>query len=226
MRGFFIFTIMKNPLIPGLGIPVRTIYCIGRNFVNHAMELGSEIPKRPVIFLKPLSSICYNGASVQLTPLSSSIHYEGEIVVAIGKKCRNISKIEALSHIAGMGCGIDFTARDLQKEAKEKGLPWSVSKGFENFAPISNFKPFDVSTLLDYQILLHVDEEIKQSGIINNMIFSVPYLISYLSFINTLFPGDLIFTGTPKGTGPVSVGNVITASIPKLGCSVTVTITK
>ena len=215
---------MERPLIPGLNIPVRSIFCIGRNYAKHAAEMGAEVPSTPVVFIKPLSTICFDGDVVEIPKHSSNVHFEGEIVLAIGKAGKNISESDALKHISGIGGGIDFTARDLQKEAKLKGLPWSVSKGFEHFAPISTFQPISELDLSSLEITLDVNGERRQTGLIKNMIFSISNLISYLSTINTLYPGDLIFTGTPEGVGKVTAGDQVKASIPQLDCSVSVKI--
>ncbi len=216
---------MEHPIIKGLNIPVRTIFCIGRNYAKHAAEMGANVPTTPVVFLKPLSSICFDGDSVELPSISKNVHYEGEIVIAIGKIGKNIPEDKAMNFINGIGCGIDFTARDLQQSAKLNGLPWSVAKGFDNFAPISTFKPINDIDLLSLDIKLTQNGVIRQVGSITDMIFSIPYLVSYLSNIVTLYPGDLIFTGTPNGVGQVIEGDVITTTIPSLDCSVTVQIT-
>ncbi len=215
---------MKHPRIPGLNIPVRTIFCIGRNYAKHAEEMGADIPESPVVFLKPLSSICYDGSTVHLPTQSSNIHFEGEIVVAIGRAGKDIPDKDAFNHIAGIGCGIDFTARDLQKSAKQNGLPWSISKGFENFAPISEFIKVDRSTFNSLSIKLEVNGIERQNGTASNMIFSIPSLISYLSTITTLYDGDLIFTGTPEGVGQVETNDKVKTLIPELDCSVSVQI--
>lgn len=215
---------MRRPIIKGLNIPVRTIFCIGRNYANHAKEMNAGIPKTPVIFLKPLSSICYDGGSVELPSLSQNVHYEGEIVVAIGKTGKNISPLDALNYIAGIGCGIDLTARDLQHHAKTNGLPWSIAKGFDGFAPISSFKSKENFDLEKLTFELLVNNNIRQNGIISDLIFSIPELISYLSSICTLYPGDLIFTGTPEGVGKVNKGDTVTVSIPNSKCFVSVNI--
>lgn len=217
---------MTNPILPGLDIQAGTIFCIGRNYAKHAAEMGANIPKQPVVFLKPVSAICFDGDRVHLPTQSSEVHYEGEIVIAIGKSGKNIPESEASSYIAGIGCGIDLTARDLQKEAKQNGLPWSVAKGFDRFAPISSFIPFKNQSLGELEIRLSVNSEIRQQEISSTMIFSIPSLISYLSSIFTLNPGDLVFTGTPDGVGAIHSGDIITSEIPDLGCSVTVSITR
>lgn len=215
---------MRHPIIKGLNIPVRTIFCIGRNYAKHATEMNASIPKNPVIFLKPLSSICYDGDTVELPSLSQNVHYEGEIVIAIGKSGKNISPHDALTHIAGIGCGIDLTARDLQQHAKTNGLPWAIAKGFDGFAPISPFKPIENFDLENSTFELLINDTIRQTGIISDLIFSIPKLISYLSSIGTLHPGDLIFTGTPEGVGQVNKGDTITVSIPNSECFVSVNI--
>jgi len=215
---------MENPIIPGINIPVRTIFCIGRNYAKHAAEMGAEVPKTPVVFLKPLSTICFDKDKVELPSNLSNVHFEGEIVIAIGKNGKNISTEQAKDYIAGVGCGIDFTARNLQKEAKLNGLPWSVSKGFDNFAPISELVSFNGQNLSDLEIRLSVNDHLKQIGKSVNMIFSIPTIISYLSTIFTLYPGDLIFTGTPDGVGAVIRNDIVKATIHSLNCSVSVQI--
>lgn len=213
---------MEQPIISNLDIPVRSIFCIGRNYAKHAAEMGADIPEKPVVFLKPLSSICFDNSSVEIPTYSNNVHFEGEIVIAIGSVCKNISKERAIDNIAGIGCGIDFTARDLQKEAKSNGLPWSVAKGFDGFAPISSFLPISDIDLSSLSIQLELNGDVKQSGDINDMIFDIPSLVSYLSTITTLYRGDLIFTGTPEGVGQVHTGDMVTATIPETDCSVSV----
>ncbi|MEX0721605.1 MAG: fumarylacetoacetate hydrolase family protein [Balneolaceae bacterium] len=205
---------MKNPAIPGLDIPVRTIYCIGRNFAEHARELNNKIPVSPIVFLKPLSTICYDNTLITLPALSKNVHYEAELIVAISKSGKNIPQFSAFDYVAGYGIGIDFTARDIQQKAKEKGQPWSIAKGFDQFAPISNFlKSKEVESPADLDIKLFVNGFIKQHANTSEMIFSVDYLISYLSTIFTLHTGDLIFTGTPSGVGKVEKGDQLEAML-------------
>lgn len=207
---FLYLPVMEKPTIPGLNIPVRTIFCIGRNYAKHAREMGSEVPDKPLVFLKPLSTICYKDSKIQLPQQSSEVHYEAEIVVAISKEGKNISKKNAMDFVAGVGPGIDFTARDIQREAKQKGQPWSVAKGFDQFAPIGEFVPIsDIENPEELDIKLFQNGFIKQHGNSSEMIFSIRELISYLSGIFTLHPGDLIFTGTPEGVGPVTPGDVL-----------------
>ena len=199
---------MKNPHIPGLDLPVRNIYCIGRNYADHAKELGNKVPTEPIVFMKPLGTICYNESTIQIPFHSSDVHFEAEIVVAISRRGKSISQNNAHKYIAGYGIGIDFTARDLQKAAKKNGHPWTISKGFDDFAPISDFISADEpSEFIDFDIKLFQNGFVKQHGNSSEMIFSIPNLISYLSQRVTLYPGDLIFTGTPEGVGPVASGD-------------------
>ncbi|MEQ9310860.1 MAG: fumarylacetoacetate hydrolase family protein [Balneolaceae bacterium] len=215
---------MKNPIIPSLNIPVRSIFCIGRNYLEHAKEMGQQAPNEPLVFLKPLSSICYTNSKVKLPNQSKDIHHEVELVLAIGKQGKNISKETALEHVAGFGIGIDFTARDLQKKAKEKGLPWSIAKGFDNFAPIGSFTPFSSDAFPECTISVSVNGEKRQHGTTSDMIFDVPTLISFLSTIFTLEKGDLIFTGTPEGVSSVKKGDLVEACIENVESTLTVTI--
>lgn len=176
--------------------------------------MSAEVPEKPVVFIKPLSAICYDGDSVHLPKESSDVHHEVELLAVIGKKGRNISPEQAIEYITGYGIGIDFTARDLQQKAKRQGLPWTVAKGYEGFAPVSSFVPPD--TFADIQNVdfnLSINGQIKQSGNSRHMIFKFPQLITYLSTICTLFPGDLIFTGTPEGVGPVKSGDKLKAEL-------------
>lgn len=201
---------MEKPTIPGLDIPVRTIYCIGRNYAQHAKEMGSPIPKIPLVFLKPLGTICYDGDTIQLPPQSNEVHFEAEIVVAISKTGKSISQSAAEKYIAGYGIGIDFTARDIQRIAKKQGHPWSIAKGFDQFAPISSFvSASEVENSEDLDIKLFQNGFVKQHGNSSEMIFSIANLIAFLSQIYTLHPGDLIFTGTPEGVGPVESGDTL-----------------
>jgi 2-keto-4-pentenoate hydratase/2-oxohepta-3-ene-1,7-dioic acid hydratase in catechol pathway len=216
---------MNDKNIPGLDIPIKSIYCIGRNYSEHAKELNNPVPDSPIVFLKPQSSICYDGDQIKLPAQSKDVHHEVELVIAISKKGKDISEEHALDYIHGAGVGIDFTARDIQQKAKEKGHPWSVAKGFDTFAPISKFIQLDKLPNLDnLGIELLVNDQIRQSGNSSQMIFSVPYLISYLSQIFTLYPGDLIFTGTPSGVSSIKKGDVIHASLGNNLTSLSVTV--
>lgn len=215
---------MNTPTIPGLDLPIRNIYCIGRNFADHANEMNAATPSSPIVFLKPTSSICFDGDTVSIPPQSQNVHHEGEIVLAIGKSGKNIDQKNAKNYIAGIGAGIDFTARDLQSDAKKAGLPWSVAKGFDGFAPVSSFIPFSEVSDSAHTIELTVNDTVRQSGTTDKMIFSFEELIVYLSSIFTLQPGDLIFTGTPAGVSAIEPGDNVTAKLSEHNLSVSVNI--
>ncbi len=207
---------MMNIVVPGLKkrLHINTIFCIGRNYLEHARELNNPVPKNPVIFIKPITSIIYSDDTIILPPESHEVHFETEIVVAIGEGGKNIPAEEALSHVDGYGIGIDVTARDLQQQAKEKSLPWAIAKGFDTFAPISNFvEAVQVPDISNLAFNLRINGETRQEGNTCDMIFSIPALISRLSNYFTLNPGDLIFTGTPQGVGPLYSGDVLEASL-------------
>lgn len=191
------------------------IFAIGRNYAEHIKELNNERPDEPVIFTKPDTAVLRNNAPFYYPEFSKDIHHEVELVLRICKEGKNIEEKFAHKYYDAIGIGIDFTARDLQQKAKEKGLPWDIAKGFNGSAPISDtFSP--VSTFKDLKNInfkLSVDGEIKQQGNTSLMLFSFDYIISYLSRFFTLRTGDLIFTGTPKGVGAVKPGNVLQAFI-------------
>lgn len=201
--------------IPGLdSISVRNIYCIGRNYAEHARELGNAVPTEPVVFLKPNSAVIGDGADIIIPAMSQRVDHEVELVVAIGKGGRRISESEALSSVAGIGIGIDVTARDLQDQAKKKALPWAIAKGFDTFAVLGGFAPVPTGVALESLSLeLLVNGEKRQDGRIVDMLFSVPKLIAFLSGIFTLQPGDLIYTGTPPGVAPLAAGDRVQAQL-------------
>lgn len=200
-----------RPALPN-NLEVRTIYCIGRNYAAHARELNNPVPGEPVIFIKPSSSVVPDGGSIVIPPQSSDVHYEAELVLAIGKKGKNIPIGQAMSHVAGYGLGIDVTARDLQQVAKDKSLPWSVAKGFDTFAPLSDF--VEAAALPDpdaIEYTLDINGERRQHGKTSHMLFPIPFLIHYLSGIFTLYPGDIVYTGTPEGVGKLNAGDKLHA---------------
>jgi len=191
-----------------------SIYCIGRNYAKHAKELKNEIPSNPVVFLKPRSSLIFNGEAIQIPESSDNVHHEVEMVILIGETAKNISKEDALKSIGAIGVGLDMTARDLQSEAKLKGLPWTVAKGFDTFAPLGNLAKFHSGIdLKNLNISVSVNGEVRQKGNTSDMLFPVANLIAYLSERFTLTPGDLIYTGTPEGVSKVEKGDLIKASL-------------
>jgi 2-keto-4-pentenoate hydratase/2-oxohepta-3-ene-1,7-dioic acid hydratase in catechol pathway len=201
--------------IPGTDLKVENIFCIGRNYADHIKELGNAVPTEPVVFIKPTSSICYSGDDFVLPPQSNRVDHELEIVLAIGKGGKNLTELQAIQSLAGIGVGIDFTARDLQDKAKEKSLPWAVCKGMDTFAAISSFvkAPQSAQALADLHFTLEVNGETRQSGHSALMLNSIPQIVSYLSTVFMLQPGDLIFTGTPKGVAPLKAGDVMLARL-------------
>jgi 2-keto-4-pentenoate hydratase/2-oxohepta-3-ene-1,7-dioic acid hydratase in catechol pathway len=203
--------LIKN--IPGTNFFAQNIFCIGRNYAEHAKELNNPIPTSPVVFLKPNSALCFEGENLIIPKQSSRVDHEVEIVLVIKKTGKNIPESKAHEYISHLGIGLDFTARDLQDKAKEKSLPWSIAKGFDTFAAIGQFQIFDgdVTKLSNLHFKLSVNGEVKQIGNSQNMIFAIPQIVSYLSTIFTLSPGDLVFTGTPEGVGVLKKGDKLEA---------------
>jgi 2-keto-4-pentenoate hydratase/2-oxohepta-3-ene-1,7-dioic acid hydratase in catechol pathway len=196
------------------GLQFGSIYCIGSNFAKHIEEMNSYTAADPTVFLKPRSSLIFNGESIILPPVSGNVHHEVELVVLIGKKTHAIKPGEAAGAIRALAVGLDITARDIQADAKKNGLPWSLSKGFDTFAPVGNFTDFH--TGLDIENLdlsVTVNGETRQAGNTSNMLFSAAEIISYLSEQFTLYPGDLIFTGTPEGVSQIKPGDTIDANL-------------
>jgi 2-keto-4-pentenoate hydratase/2-oxohepta-3-ene-1,7-dioic acid hydratase in catechol pathway len=191
------------------------IFAIGRNYAEHIKELNNERPDEPVIFTKPDTAVIKNNAPFYYPEFSKDVHHEVELVLRISKEGKNIQEQFAAKYYDAIGIGIDFTARDLQQKAKEKGLPWDIAKGFNGSAPVSDkfFPITDFKNLKDINFSLTVNGELKQQGNTSLMLFNFDYIISYLSKFFTLRTGDLIFTGTPKGVGPVKVGDRLAASI-------------
>jgi fumarylpyruvate hydrolase len=203
--------------------PVRRILCVGANYVAHAIEMGRDPSREPPFFFAKPSDAIVNadrGLNIQIPypPQTNNFHYEMEMVVAIGKIASNIEADEALSAIWGYGAGIDLTRRDLQKAAKDKGRPWELGKGFDNSAIISSLSPVSkIGHPDNARIWLSVNDIIKQDSNIKKLIWSVPEMISILSKTMTLKPGDLIYTGTPEGVGPISKGDKIIGGIEGVG---------
>jgi len=203
---------------------VGKIVCVGQNYVKHIEEMSAKRSKQPVLFLKPSTSILHIGETILLPNFSNEVHHEVELALLIGKKAKSINQQDWKSHIAGTTVALDLTLRDLQSEAKEKGLPWSVSKGFDGSCPIGNFKPFcEADSLDNLKIQLKKNGELKQSGNTSQMIFPPEVLIAYISTIFTLEPGDIVLTGTPAGVGQLQSGDEIEADIEKVA-SITFTV--
>ena len=190
------------------------IFAVGRNYAEHIQELNNERPDEPVIFTKPDTALLRN-QPFYYPEFSKDIHYEVELVLRISREGKNIEEKFGQKYYDAIGVGIDFTARDLQQKAKEKGLPWDIAKGFNGSAPLSE-KFIPVAEFKDLKAInfsLTINGGIRQQGNTSLMIFSFDYIISYISRFFTLRTGDLIFTGTPKGVGPVQVGDTLSAFI-------------
>lgn len=190
------------------------IICIGRNYADHAKEMKSDLPTTPIFFLKPDTSYLKPGNPFFYPAFTNDLHYECELVVKICKVGKNISEKFAHKYYNEIGLGIDFTARDLQEKCKKNGLPWEIAKSFEHSSPIS--KDFIPKEELDWNSLeftLKQNDEIVQVGHVKDMIFSIDQIIVYVSQFMTLKTGDLIYTGTPAGVGPVKIGDKLTGFI-------------
>lgn len=206
----------------GLKLPVKKIVCLGRNYAEHAREMNAPVPSVPILFLKPSTAVIFDGGTVFRPSFSSDMQYEAEMVVAIGARGRNISETNAANHIAGYGVGLDMTLRDVQAEAKKGGLPWAVAKGFDTSAPLSTFVlSRTITNPNNLNLSLSLNGDLKQNVNTGFMIFRIPRIVSYVSSIFTLEPGDLIFTGTPEGVGCTKPGDLLTATLESVG-SVTV----
>jgi 2-keto-4-pentenoate hydratase/2-oxohepta-3-ene-1,7-dioic acid hydratase in catechol pathway len=184
------------------------IVCVGRNYVEHARELGNEVPTEPLIFLKPPSSVIADGAWIERPPQSTEVEHEGEIGIVIGTQLRRATETEAVSGIGGIVAVNDVTARDLQR----KDSQWTRAKGFDTFCPVGNVHtgPVDLNSL---QLITTVNGEIKQKATSSEMVFKIPMLLSFISHIMTLEPGDLVATGTPAGISPLRAGDTVEVSI-------------
>ncbi|KAJ8253934.1 hypothetical protein COCON_G00205460 [Conger conger] len=197
----------------------RKIICVGRNYADHAKELKNAIPKEPVLFLKPPSAYVKEGSPILVPQYSSNLHHEVELGVVIGKGGKAIPRTSAMDHVAGYALCLDMTARDIQDECKSKGLPWTLAKAFDTSCPVSEFVPKEkIPDPGNVRIWLKVNDQLRQDGSTSQMIFSIPYLISYISEIITLEEGDLILTGTPKGVSSVQEHDELLAGIEDILC--------
>jgi fumarylpyruvate hydrolase len=210
------------PVADGRSFPVHRIYCVGRNYVEHAKEMGHTGREPPFFFLKPadaalpvpeghIGTMAYPG-------LTSNLHHEIELVVAIGRGGRDIAAVDAAQHVWGYAIGLDMTRRDLQNDMKKQGRPWCIGKAFEQSAPIGPIHPIArTGRLMKGAITLHVNGELRQKGDLTELIWSVDEIIAHLSSAWQLQPGDLIYTGTPAGVGAVKKGDVMEGRIDGLG---------
>ena len=202
--------------------PVHRIYCVGRNYVEHAIEMGHSGREAPFFFMKPADAVlpAAEGTTVEMRypSLTKSLHHEVELVVAIGKGGSDIAADRAMEHVWGYAVGIDMTRRDLQNDMKKQGRPWSIAKGFDQSAPIGPVVPAARAAIgPDTAIELKVNGEVRQASRIGKLIWSIPEIIEHLSAAWELQPGDLVFTGTPEGVAAVVAGDTLSARIDGVG---------
>lgn len=197
--------------------PVRRIFCVGRNYVAHIREMGGDERDPPFYFTKPADAIVPTGSTIDYPSLTENLHYECELVVAIGKGGRDIPESKALDHVYGYAVGLDMTRRDIQNALREKKRPWDMGKAFDQSAPIGKIHPVSkVGHILKGPLWLDVNGVRKQDSVLELMIWDVPETIANLSTYLELAPGDLIYTGTPDGVGPVVAGDVMHGHIDGL----------
>jgi 2-keto-4-pentenoate hydratase/2-oxohepta-3-ene-1,7-dioic acid hydratase in catechol pathway len=190
------------------------IICIGRNYDEHARELGNPRPSEPVVFMKPETALIRDGKPFFLPDHLGEVHHEIELVLRIGRNGRHIQPKFALSYIDRVALGIDFTARQLQENLKSKGLPWELAKGFDGSAILGDWQETDASALeRGYGFTLQIGDEIRQSGHTSDMLFGFGEIIAFVSQYFTLKMGDILYTGTPSGVGPVQIGDRLTGSL-------------
>ena len=218
----------ERPVLPVRGtdavFPVRRVYCIGRNYADHAVEMGQDPERDPPFFFQKNPDNLDTSGVFPYPPQTGEVHFEMEMVVALGKGGRDIGEGEALGMVWGYGMGLDMTRRDLQAEAKAAGRPWEIGKAFERSAPMSQLVPAAESGhLREGAIELRVNGDLRQQGNLNQMIWKVPEQIAQLSRFYEIAAGDLVFSGTPAGVGPVERGDVLEGSVEGLG-SFTVTV--
>ena len=219
----YVIDIGPLPSLPVAGsdarFPVGRIYCVGRNYAEHAREMGHDPDREPpFFFMKAANSIVQNNATLAYPVGTKDVHHEIELVVAIGRGGKNIAVEKALEHVWGYAVGLDMTRRDLQGEAKKTGRPWEMGKSFDESAPVSALRPAsEIGHPAKGAITLKVNGEVKQSGDLSMQIWSVPEQIAYLSKLITLQAGDLIFSGTPAGVGAIKAGDRLEGHVDGVG---------
>ena len=185
------------------------IVCVGRNYADHAAELGSDVPSEPLIFMKPPSAVISAGDAVQVPPDAGRVDYEGEIGLIVRRRCRRVSEGDAWSYVGGVVAVNDVTARDLQRRDSQ----WTRAKGLDTFCPLGNVVDAAEVEPDKLAVTTRVNGEVRQQGRADQMVFSLRHLVSFISHVMTLEPGDLIATGTPEGVGPLSAGDVVEVSL-------------
>jgi len=204
--------------LDGERIAVSKILCVARNYADHAKEMGTPVPEEPIFFLKPPSALLPGGGTILLPPESRRVEVETELAVVVGREGRDVPPEEAMGLVAGYAVFLDITARDLQARARREGSPWTASKGFDTFAPVSPaVRASSVRDPHGLPIRLRVNGILRQSSNTDQMVFRIPQLLAAASRIMTLDPGDLLATGTPSGVWPLAAGDVLEAEIPGVG---------
>ncbi len=218
--------VIDAPEVPSLPVrgsgqlfPIHRIYCVGRNYAEHAREMGHDPDREPPFFFqKNPDTIVPDGGEFPYPDKSSNVHFEMELVVALSKGGKDIAEADALDHVYGYALGLDMTRRDLQGEAKKMGRPWEIGKAFEHAAPCGDVIPVSrIGHPASGRIWLNVNGQLRQEGDINQLIWNIPETISCLSGLFTLAPGDLIYTGTPAGVGPIDRGDVMNGGVDGMG---------
>ena len=209
---------MHTVKLGNTNIQVGKIICIGRNYAEHIKELGNKVPDKPVIFMKPATSIVASGGSVVIPPYSSDCHHEIELAVLIGKEAKGVSAEAALDHVTGYAVALDLTLRDVQNVQKEKGLPWEIAKAFDTSCPLSAFAPAEqIKNPQNLQLKLTVNGQVRQDGNTSDMMRTVAELIAAVSTYFTLEEGDILLTGTPAGVSKIQSGDQLVAAIEQVG---------
>jgi 2-keto-4-pentenoate hydratase/2-oxohepta-3-ene-1,7-dioic acid hydratase in catechol pathway len=201
---------------------IGKLVCLARTYYKHAKEMNTIVSERPILFLKPSSSVIFNNESIVIPSISKSVHHEVELCVVIGEKCCKVKRIDAIDYILGYCLGLDITARDIQSVAKKNGLPWSIAKGFDTFAPISSVVLKEkINDPHNLDIWLKVNGKLRQVSNTKYLIYTIDEIIEFVSSIMTLQPGDMIMTGTPEGVAEIKRGDKIEAKLGNI-CSLNV----
>jgi 2-keto-4-pentenoate hydratase/2-oxohepta-3-ene-1,7-dioic acid hydratase in catechol pathway len=198
-------------------LPVGKVLCVGRNYVDHARELGNPVPERPLVFLKPSTALVTFEDEITLPPGGGVCHFETEVAVLIGSVLKNAEEGQVLPAVAGYGIGLDLTLRELQNQLKEKAHPWELAKSFDASCPLTRFIPRNEISYPQQalEFSLRINGETRQMGCSEDMIFPIPELIRFMSQSFTLLPGDVVMTGTPAGVGPLQDGDELSVSLGK-----------
>ncbi len=210
--------VVSVPAVGGGRFPVRRIFCVGRNYAEHAREMGADPDRElPFFFCKPADALVTGGADMPYPAMTSNLHHEMELVAAIGRGGAAIAVADALAHVWGYAAGLDMTRRDLQNQAKKEGKPWDMGKGFDHSAPIGELVPAAKVDPTRGKIELRVNGAVRQTSDLSKLIWSVAETVAYLSGLVRLAPGDLIFTGTPEGGAAVVQGDLLEGVVEGAG---------